>query len=83
MADKQYDGSLENTSNDGRGSMAEDHRAAAQGLQQSVEKAVPDNEKLRDKSEQNPISQQIENATGQTDPQPGPSTLQGGDQVEQ
>jgi hypothetical protein len=52
------------------------------GLQRSVDKAVPGGEKLPARAGENPVSQQVKKSTEQRDPQPGESTLQGGDTVE-
>lgn len=51
-------------------------------LQRSVDKAVPGDEKLPDRAGENPVSQQVKKSTEQRDPQPGDSTLQGGDTVQ-
>ena len=50
------------------------------GLEQSVDRAVPDAEKLPGRGAENPITQQVEKAVDERQPKPGPSTLQGNDQ---
>jgi hypothetical protein len=51
------------------------------GLQRSVDKAVPEDEKLPNRAGENPLSQQVKKSTERRDPEPGDSTLQGGDTV--
>ncbi|WP_159714727.1 hypothetical protein [Geminicoccus flavidas] len=50
------------------------------GLEQAVDRAVPDAEKLPGRGAENPITQQVEKAVDERQPRPGPSTLQGNDQ---
>jgi hypothetical protein len=51
-------------------------------LQRSVNAAVPTAERLPRGAEENPLSQQVEHAAGESAPQPGATTFQGGDTVE-
>src|SRR3954447_470207 len=51
-------------------------------LQRSVNAAVPTAERLPRGAEENPLSQQVEHAAGESGPQPGATTFQGGDTVE-
>jgi len=51
-------------------------------LQRSVNAAVPTAERLPRGAEENPLSQQVEHAAGESAPQPGAATFQGGDTVE-
>ncbi|MFO1038664.1 MAG: DUF2934 domain-containing protein [Geminicoccaceae bacterium] len=50
-------------------------------LQRSVDEAVPDAEKLSDRADENPISEQVEKAGRRTTPKPARSTLKGGAKV--
>ena len=50
-------------------------------LQESVDRRVPEAERLPDRADENPLSRQVrDNATGRREG-PGPSTLEGGDKV--
>ena len=51
-------------------------------LQRSVNAAVPTAERLPRGAEENPLSQHVEHAAGESAPQPGATTFQGGDTVE-
>jgi hypothetical protein len=51
------------------------------GLEQSVDRAVPDAEKLPGRGAENPITRQVEKAVDERQPKPGPSTLQGNDRA--
>ena len=51
-------------------------------LQRSVNAAVPMAERLPRGAEENPLSQHVEHAAGESAPQPGATTFQGGDTVE-
>jgi hypothetical protein len=59
----------------------DDHarRQMEQDLQRSVDAAVPDHEKLQEGFAENPLSQQVEDATKRHQPKPGTSPLRGGD----
>ena len=55
----------------------EAHDAAEAALQRSVDRAVPDAEKLPGKASENPISQQVRESADKTHPKPGEETLKG------
>ena len=57
-------------------------RQADDPLQRSVNAAVPTAERLPRGAEENPLSQQVEHAAGDSAPRPGATTFQGGDTVE-
>ena len=57
-------------------------RQADDPLQRSVNAAVPTAERLPRGAEENPLSQHVEHAAGESAPQPGATTFQGGDTVE-
>jgi hypothetical protein len=54
-------------------------RQMEQDLQRSVDAAVPDREKLPGNFDENPISQQVEDAAKRHQPKPGTSPLRGDD----
>lgn len=52
------------------------------GLQDNVDRSVPDQEKLPDRAGENPISQQVKETIERRTPKPGSATFKGGDKVE-
>lgn len=51
-------------------------------LRESVEKAVPQPEKLPRGPDENPLSEQVRETTEKRQPGPGRTTFEGGDEVE-
>jgi hypothetical protein len=52
-------------------------------LQRSVDRAVPADEQLPDRAQENPLSEHVADIARGAPPSPGLSTLEGGDEVEQ
>ena len=52
-------------------------------LQRSVDRAVPADEQLPDRAQENPLSEHVADIARGAPPGPGLSTLEGGDEVEQ